>query len=216
MQSGVVLSFTEPQEYQERIRPAEVQMIPTAGGEFRATLSQTNLHHLTLQHGWQSLPTMVRCELSKSRTSLMFQTGRAPAVMKADGVDLSPDVIGLGAPGEEHFIQTSSDCSWATLTLTPATYATARATLVGDDFDKVLRTSFVRPPPAAMVRLRSLHHSVMNLVSSGPNHAAHPEAARGAEQALLGAVVDCLANDSHITVPKLGDRNGTAADAEVV
>src|SRR3954451_12391831 len=100
MPSTASLSFAEPYEYQERIRPAEVQIIPTARGNFRANLFQTQLHHLTLQQGWLSLPVSVRTALHKSRSSIMFHTGTAQTIIKADGIELSSDIIALGAPGE--------------------------------------------------------------------------------------------------------------------
>jgi AraC-like DNA-binding protein len=211
MHGGVSLNFTEPHKYQDRIRPAEVEIIPTARGDFRATLSQMDLSRLTLQHGWQSLPTVIRSALHRSRSSIMFHPGITQSVVRADGVDLLSDVLALGAPGEEHFFQTSFDCSWATLTLTPATYATARMILLGDDSDSDIRTSVVRPPPAAMARLRALHRRTMGLIPfSGGHGGGYPEVVRAAEQALLAAVVDCLAEEGHITVSRLGGRNSTS------
>jgi AraC-like DNA-binding protein len=207
---GASLSFTEPYQYQERIRPAEVQIIPTTRGDFRATLCQIELHQVTLQHGWQSLPTVVRSTLHRSRSSIIFHTGAAQPSVRVDGIDLLPDVLALGAPGEEHFLQTSADCSWATLTLTPATYAAARSALVGDDFAPAMRTSMVRPSAAAMARLRALHQRVMGLIPSAGGHGTHPEGVRAAEHALLAAVVDCLEGEGNIAVPRLGSRNSTA------
>jgi AraC-like DNA-binding protein len=209
MPSGALLSFAEPYQYQERIRPAEVQIIPTARGDFRATLSQVDLHHLTLQRGWQSLPTVVRAALHRSRASIMFHTGGAQPAVRIDGIDLLPDILAQGAPGEEHFLQTSADSTWATLTLTPATYAAARATLMGDDADPAMRTSVIRPSSDAMERLRTLHRRFMRLVSSARHHAIHAEVARGAEQALLAAVVDCLAGDADSAGARPGSRNST-------
>lgn len=209
MPSVALLSFTEPHQYEERIRPAEVRIIPTTRGDFRATLSQTELHQLTLQQGWQSLPTVVRTTTHRSRISIMFRRGAGQSLVRADGVDLLSDVVAMSAPGEEHFLQTSSDCSWASLTLTPTTYAEGRAALIGDDFNPAMRTSMIKPPPAFMSRLRALHHGVMRMISSAPN-GTHPEAIRGTEQALLTAVVDCLVGEANITVPRLGSRNSTA------
>jgi len=158
MPSGTFLSFIEPHQYQERIRPAEAQIIPTARGKFRATLSQVNLHHLTLQQGWQNLPIMARSTLHQGRASIMFQTDSVQSTVRIDGIDLVPDVLALGAPGEEHFFQGRSDCSWATLTVTPETYAAARTALLGDDTSTVIRGSAARPPPPSLaLQLLFLH-----------------------------------------------------------
>lgn len=108
MPSGASLSFNDPYQYQERIRPADVHIIPRTRGDFRATLSHMTLHQLTLQQGWQSLPAMARTTLHKSRSSIIFHSGTEPSSIKVDGIDLIPDGLVLAAPAEEHFIQTSS------------------------------------------------------------------------------------------------------------
>ncbi len=210
MPGSAFLRFTEPDEYQARIRPAEVQIIPTECGHFSALLSQIDLHHLTLQHGWQTLPTVIRTALHPSRGSIMFTASAAGPAIKVDSSELTPDALVLGAPGEEHFLQTHADTAWSTLTLTPATYAEARATLVGDDVARALQTSVVLPPPAAMDRLRAFHHRVMGLIAAPGDGGIHPEVAKAAEQGLLAAVVDCFATDALVTVPRLGSRNSTA------
>lgn len=210
MPSGTFLSFVEPHQYQQRIRPADAQIIPTTRGKFRATLSQVNLHHLTLQHGWQNLPTVARSALHQGRASIMFLAGSVQSTVRIDGIDLVPDVLALGAPGEEHFFQGLADCSWATLTLTPETYAAARTALLGDDTSTVIRGNVARPSLPSLGRLRTLHSRIMALVRDADDHGAHPEVARAAEHALLGAVVDCLATEDDALVSRLGHRNGTA------
>ncbi len=206
MPGSVSLTFTDPQEYQERIRPAEVQIIPTARGAFRAALSQVDLGHLTVQHGTQSLPTVVRSALHRSRSSIMFLSGARAPPIGVDSSDLTADTLVLGMPGEEHFFRTLPDSAWSTLTLTPDTYAHARATLLRDETGPALRTSVVRPAPAALARLQALHERIMGLTRG---HAIHPEVARAAEQGLLAAVLDCFAGETQITVPRLGGRSGT-------
>src|SRR4051794_16842575 len=203
-------AFAEPHQYQEQIRPAEVQVTPTSRGTFRATLSQMELHHLTLQHGWQSLPTIIRSTLHRARGSLMFQTNAMQPMVRIDGIDLASDTLVLGAPGEEHTFQAPSDCAWSTLTLTPATYAAARATLLGDDGHQTIQTGVVRPPSEAMSRLRALHSQFLRLASSAGNDGMHPQVTRSAEQALLDAVINCLAGERSIRVPWLRGRNGVA------
>ncbi len=210
MAGGASLTFTEPHEYQERIRPAEVQIIPTERGVFRASLSQMNLDQLTVQHGWQSLPTVTRTTLHPSRSSLMFQTAAPQAAMRIDGVDIGSDAIALGAPGEEHFLQGPSGGSWATLTLTPATYAEAGGVLAGEGFEPDFRTSVIRPAPDAMARLRTLHHRIMTVVPEVLARDANPEVTRAAEQSLLTAVFDCLEREGDAARQPLGTRNGTA------
>ncbi len=207
---GVSATFTEPHQYQEWIRPARTQIVPTARGAFRAALSNLTLHHLTVQQGTQSLPTAVRTELHPSRCTLMFHAAPTGAAFMADGFGLSPDTFVLAAPAEEHFLRIPAECRWATLTLTPETYGTARAALTGGDFDPGIRTSIIRPAPDAAARLRAYHHSITQMIRSGLDAGAHPEAARAADQALLAALIDCLADQPDIVVPDLGSHKRTS------
>jgi AraC-like DNA-binding protein len=50
----------------------------------------------------------------------------------------------------------------------------------------------VTPSPAAMAKLQRLHATAARLAEGAPEVIAHPEAARGIEQALIEAMVDSL------------------------
>jgi AraC-like DNA-binding protein len=50
----------------------------------------------------------------------------------------------------------------------------------------------VAPAPAAIARLQRLHEAAGNLAEDAPAVLAHPEAARGLEQALVTAMLCCL------------------------
>lgn len=207
---GASLSFSDPDQYQERIRPAEVEITPTAGGPFRATLSQLQLGALTVQHGWQSLPIVARCALDRTRNTIIFHSGTVKTSARVNGTDLVPEIFGLFGQGEEHFLHTSAEATWGTLTLTPQTYAAARAILIGDDFNPILRTRAVRPTAEGMNRLRALHQKIRTAFDTAPDQAVHPEVARGAEQSLLVALIDCLADgDEGKAGPPLGNRKST-------
>jgi transcriptional regulator GlxA family with amidase domain len=54
--------------------------------------------------------------------------------------------------------------------------------------------TLVAPSPAAMARLQRLHAAAGDLAEKAPEIIAHPEAARGLEQALIEALVGCLAH----------------------
>ena len=204
------LTFNDPDHFQERIRPAEVELTPLAGGPFHATLSQTELGSLTLQHTWQSLPVIARCALHKSRNTIIFQTGTDHTGARVNGIDLTPHIFGLFCQGEEHFLHTSPDAACATLTLTSQTYATAREVLIGDHFNPVLRTCLVRPGGAAMTRLQALHQEIRTAFAARPDHPVHPQVAKTMEQALLTALIDCIAGHEDMSGAPRGMRRSTA------
>jgi AraC-like DNA-binding protein len=51
-----------------------------------------------------------------------------------------------------------------------------------------------RPSPQALARLRQLHSAAGTIADRAPEIIENPQAARGLEQALIGAVVGCLAD----------------------
>jgi AraC-like DNA-binding protein len=50
----------------------------------------------------------------------------------------------------------------------------------------------ITPTPVAMAKLQSLHAAAGLLAEEAPTVIAHPEAARGLEQALIQAMIECL------------------------
>ena len=55
----------------------------------------------------------------------------------------------------------------------------------------------VTPPFDAIERLQRLHYAAEGLAENAPAVLEHPEAARGLEQALIEALMDCLGGDAH-------------------
>jgi AraC-like DNA-binding protein len=53
-----------------------------------------------------------------------------------------------------------------------------------------------RPIPEAITNLRRLHEAAGHLAENAPVVLAHPEVARGLEQALIGAMIDCVGDGS--------------------
>jgi AraC-like DNA-binding protein len=66
-------------------------------------------------------------------------------------------------------------------------------TLGGRDLTRPKQTLIVTPSPSTMTKLQRLHAAAGQLAEDAPEIIAHPEAARGLEQALIEAMVDCLA-----------------------
>ncbi len=153
---------------------------------------------------------MARCALHKSRSTIIFHTGAEQTSARVNATDLTPHLFALFGQGEEHFLHTSPDAAWATLTLTAQTYAEAREILIGDDFNPVLRTSAVQPRAAAMTRLRALHEEIRTAFQAAPDQAVAPQVAKTMEQSLLTAVIDCLAGEQGVSAPLRGTSRSTA------
>jgi hypothetical protein len=70
--------------------------------------------------------------------------------------------------------------------------ASVGATMAGCDLTPPRHTLRVIPPPGATANLQRLHAAAGHLAENAPEIIANPDAARGLEQALVEAMVDCL------------------------
>jgi transcriptional regulator GlxA family with amidase domain len=77
--------------------------------------------------------------------------------------------------------------------------------MAGVDLTPPSDAVLITPPPAAMSRLQRLHAAAGDLAENAPEIIAHPEAARGLEQALIEAMVACLGHrQDHHNSPAQG------------
>jgi AraC-like DNA-binding protein len=70
--------------------------------------------------------------------------------------------------------------------------ASLGATMAGCDLTPLKDQLTVTPAPHAVARLQRMHAAAGRLAESDPEIIAHPEAARGLEQALIEAMVACV------------------------
>ena len=81
-----VLSFSDPFLYQSSIRAADVELYPTARGEFRAELTQINLHQLWMQRFEEKLPQVYAGRIRPGRRVIGFLTADRQPELQHCGV----------------------------------------------------------------------------------------------------------------------------------
>jgi AraC-like DNA-binding protein len=96
---------------------------------------------------------------------------------------------------QNHFQQTSGFASSGFLSLPVEDFVFAGATIVGCDLTPPKDSLIFRPAPHALTKLRRLHAAAGHLAETAPEIIANPNAAYGLEQALIEAMVGCLAED---------------------
>ena len=70
--------------------------------------------------------------------------------------------------------------------------AAAGEALIGRELTAPSFTHRIRPPPAFLARLSSLHEAVGHLAKTAPDILVQPEVARAMEQGLVHAMVSCI------------------------
>jgi AraC-like DNA-binding protein len=192
MLESTVSTFTDPCAYQDAVRSAQVEVLITARGEFRAELTRIDLHKLSLQIGRETLPRVGRGATNARRTAIYFLIGMDQAVGVHCGAEFSPGEIVVNAAGSTYHHITSALSHWADVSLTSEDLAAAGHALAGRQLTPSELPQIRRPQPSLMSRLQNLHRTAGHLARSAPDLLAQPEVARALEQALMHAMIACI------------------------
>jgi AraC-like DNA-binding protein len=190
MPSSSVRTFTDPDEYAAASVVSNRQIIVTGQGKFVAKHAFINFKSLVLQHFSNNLPTVVRFDLSGKRAIIAFQTRPGLNLVKA-GIEVDfRSVDRLRFDGT--YSQRSSSESYGNVAFSLEEMASLGSAIIGRDLASLRDGLLVTPVPSAIARLRRLNSAALNLAEDAPAVLAHPDAARGLEQALIEATMHCF------------------------
>lgn len=192
MPSSAVLRFTDPDHYAETIRASTVELTVIGRGSFAAEIVRINLHRMWMQRFSDNLPRIVHAANVTGRAIINFCTEPGPSLLTG-GLELRPGTILRYTEGQTFFQRSSGPVSFGAMSLPIEEMMSAGATMRGVDLKAPRDPISVAPDPVAMARLQHLHAAAGQLAEHGPEVIANPEAARGLEQELVHAMVDCLA-----------------------
>jgi AraC-like DNA-binding protein len=191
MPSSAVRTFTDPDDYAASRRGSEAELTVTGPGRFAAKLIRIDLHRLWMQRFSDNLPRIVHSGNLAGRASIAFCTQPGPG-MRANGLEMRETNIIRRSHVQDYFQESTGTTCWGSMSLPVEEMAIAGATMVGCILTPHNDALTITPPPVAMARLQHLHASAGVLAEHAPAVIAHPEAARGLEQALIEALVVCL------------------------
>jgi AraC-like DNA-binding protein len=203
MPSSEVRSFTDPDDYFAALRASRAKGVLTDRSSFRAELMEINFHRVSLHRGEETLPRVVSLTASPLRASFFFAAGPGQPAMHLNGMALSDREIvawDLGGVARQH--RSSAACQWGQMSLRPEDLATAAHAFIGRELSPPPFPHRVRPPAPILSRLRNLHEAAGHLAKTAPDILANPEVARAMEQALLHAIVACVATGEPLEVPR--------------
>jgi|SRR5271166_1312033 len=185
-------NFTDPWAFRDAIQSAQVEVLLTRRGEFRAELTRVDLHKLSLQSGRETLPRVGRGAIGARRTAIYFLQGRSQAGGVHSGVDFFPGEIVVNPAGSTYHHMTSAESHWADVSLSLTDLAAALDSLAGRQLGQGGLPQILRPQPGPMSRLAKLHRAATTLAGTTPDFLARPEVARSVEQGLIHAMVLCF------------------------
>ena len=88
-----VLSSTEPFSYQSAFRSVEVELFPTAKGQFCAELTQINMNNLWVHGAHEDLPRVYIGVVKPHRAAIGFLTRANQPAMQHRGMDVLPGAV---------------------------------------------------------------------------------------------------------------------------
>jgi AraC-like DNA-binding protein len=189
--SITALCFRDPLSFQAAISTADLQLLPTARGQFRAELTKVCFNQLWMQRFYQNLPLINAGAMKPGRRVLTFFTSAVPAAMRHCGMDvLSGDIIVNNF--DEIHQQTEAEFCLGSISLTTHRLDAACKAITGREFSASPRKHLVRPNAALMLRLLKLHEIVGQIATTMPEVLEVPEVARSLEQQLIHILVRCV------------------------
>ncbi len=192
MLSSTIHAAADPYELQAAVRPSDVRLMVAGRGRFEASITRIDLHRLWLQRGRESLPRIWHAGPSRERSIIGFLTGGAGGAVR-NGMNFPIGAIAQLSSRNEYWYRTLGEVQWAAMSLPIANMAEIGALYAGRDVTPKRGDEEIRIPISpAMARLQRLHAVAGQLAVHAPQIIAQPEPARGLEQALIEAMVDCL------------------------
>ncbi|HKM74470.1 MAG TPA: helix-turn-helix domain-containing protein [Stellaceae bacterium] len=191
MPSSAVRTFTDSDDYTSAIRNTRAELTVIGRGHFTASVTRIDLHRLWMQRFSDNLPRVAHSAAGTGRAVISFRTEPGPSLLWS-GVEMQPTNIIRHSEGKSSFQHSSGSACWGAMSLPVEDMVSVGAAIAGVDLAPPRDALIVTPSPAATAKLQRLHAAAGQLAEDAPAVIAHPEAARGLEQALIEAMVGCL------------------------
>ena len=191
MPSSSVRTFTDPDQYAEAIRAGTVSITVSQRGCFSAKIYCVDFHDLWMQRLSDNSSKVSHIDGWGGRAIIVFQMQPSTPVIRG-GIELSWGSLARLSAGNSCYQHTSGPTSYGGMSLPIEIMASISAAMLGEDLTPPPDDLAIQPPARAMARLQHLHETAGHLAEDAPSVLAHPEAARGLEQALIEAMMHCL------------------------
>ena len=185
-----VLSFSDPHPYAAAVLTADMQLFPTAKGEFRAGLTQVVFNKLRMQRFEENLARVHTGAIRPDRKVFTFLTADQPEVSNRGRV-LSLGEICADDYEVQH-VKTAGDYRFGGASLLPDDFAAACRAIVGCEPDEACGTRFIRPPSALIERFLKAHDMVGKIARTAPELFELPEVVRALEHQVTHALIRCV------------------------
>jgi AraC-like DNA-binding protein len=192
-----VFDFSDPSQCKAVVQSADLELFPTAKGNFHAEVTQIGMNRLLLHRFRASLPQVNTVAVKPGRRSIGFLTAPDASPFLHCGVEVLPGDIVVNKFDVVHQ-RSEANVGYGTVSLPIDTFDAAAEAVLGREFLEIPRTRTIRPNSAVMLRLLKLHKSVGQLAHDTPDVLEIPEVGRALEHALIHVMVRCLAEGAAV------------------
>ncbi len=182
---------TDVDKYRAMVRPVNGEFLARGSEHFAGTVIKIDLHRLRMQRLEESLPRTWRFEIPSARSAICFSIASGSR-FSSNGVELQPTEIVLLGPATIHWNKFSAPSQFGSMSLPAEDLAELSTAVVGRDLTPPRDAASLTVSPPAMAKLQRLHVAACQLAETAPEIITNAEAARGLEQALIGAMFACL------------------------
>ena len=208
-----VLSFTDPQACQAVFWTADVELFPTAKGNFGADITQIGMNRLWMHRIRVSLPEVNTVAVKPGRRSIGFLTEPDSSPLLHCGLEVLPGDVVVNRLGVIHQ-RSDANFHYGTMSLPTDDLDAAAEAIIGHEFPDTPHKRIIRPNSALMLRLLKLHKSVGQLAHDSPDILELPPVLRALENELIYTMVRCLAEGAAVK-PTTGSSRHDAIVARV-
>ena len=196
MPGSIMSAFGEPEDFDAALRAEGCRGLQITGrGRFRARLTQIRLHVMRLSTTREELSRIAFVSVPADIVQISFPLTALPLPIFGGVAARSGEIITLGQ-GEQVYARTDGPSEMGTIWLSVKELARYSSALIGCSLTVQPAVQRWLPPAQAARRLRSLHAAAARAATHNPQAVVDVEAARGLEQQLVHAIVECLARGS--------------------
>jgi AraC-like DNA-binding protein len=204
MPSSTISVFSEPEDLQAALVHAGYSgLLVTEGGEFLARLTRVVLHHLSVTSVRERLARVAFIALQPGSVRVSVPAGKSELFY--GGTKVAAGAIVTHGFGRGLYERVTGPCEWRDIVLPVRFLERYGRALVGTAIVLPPGVHLWQPAAAAVRRLIALHAAATRIVEAKPGRATGAEAARGLEQELIEALVECLSGqpaDSDVVLAK--------------
>jgi AraC-like DNA-binding protein len=192
-----VFSFDDPSACPAVFPSADVELFPTAKGNFHAEITQVGMDRLLIHRVRISLPEINTVAVKHGRRSIGFLTESNSAPLRHCGFEvLSGDIV-VNRSDVAHQ-RSGANFHYGAMSLPRDDLDAAVEAIIGRELPETSLERIIHPGSALMLRLLKLHKSVGQLAHDTPDILDLAAVRRALENELIHVMVRCLAEGAAV------------------